>query len=605
VTDDLSAEEIEALLRKHRLERDKRLRSDGTAQYAAASEAFAEFGGDPYEPQPADRAPVRREVEVMVLGAGMAGLLVSTALIDAGVSDLLILDQAGGFGGVWYWNRYPGIRCDVEAYIYLPLLEKIGTVSSERYASGPEIRRHADAVASAYGLRQRALFHTVITEIAWDEARGRWLVRTNRSDEIRARFIMLGSGPLHRAKIPDIPGLAGFRGAAFHSSRWNYSVTGGDSSGGLTKLKGKRVALIGTGASSVQILPHLARSGARVLVFQRTPGAVAARGNRPTDLEWFRGQDRGWQRERMDNFTRVITGDRAVEDLVDDGWTDLWTRLLPPEWDRANADQIQRAEILKMTEIRARIDDIVIDPATADSLKPWYGYYCKRPLFSDDYYQSFNCENVTLVDTDGASIERIHPQGLEVRGQIHEADVIIFGTGFDLAPYTNETGGYALRGRGGIELSAHWRDGMRSLHGIMTSRFPNMFLVGTIEQAATSFNYPYVTGAQARHIAEIVAKLRRADVVVAEVTADAERRWAVALADAFVDRSATEAECTPSYFNNEGRVDGSRPTLAAAQYGGGPLGYLHRLETWRRTEVERDLSITFAQGVSRSTASRH
>ncbi|PRY32418.1 flavin-containing monooxygenase [Umezawaea tangerina] len=591
-----------ALLRqKYRQERDKRLRPDGNAQYLDVTGDYADFADDPYlEASPGGRPRRARvaDVDALVLGGGWSGLQMAVRLDEAGATDFLIVDQAGDFGGVWYWNRYPGVRCDIESYIYMPLLEEVGTVPTEKYAGGPEMLAHARAVGRHYDLYSRALLGTTVTSVAWNEERSRWAVATNRGDLLHARFVTVGTGPLNRPKLPGIKGIESFRGKAFHSSRWDYGVTGGDWSGGLDKLADQRVALIGTGASSVQILPHLAASARHVHLFQRTPATVNARDNRPTDVEWFRGLEPGWQRRRMDNYVEVMAGRPVEVDLVDDAGTEMGKRVAAVARSgpggAPDPAAVLAVDLGKMEEIRARVAGTVRDEATARSLRPWYGYFCKRPLFSDDYLPAFNSANVTLVDTDGRGVDHVTERGIVFDGVEYEVDLIVYSTGFDAVAYTDKSGGYRLTGRGGVTLGEHWRDGMRSLHGMMTSRFPNLFIIGGVEQAAISMNFPHVASRQAEHVAALVARLLREGVAVAEPTAEAERRWADELARVHVDLSRYEAECTPSYYNNEGALDDRKPTVAGGQHGGGPIGYLAALQEWTAAGADRDLSTTTA-----------
>ncbi|MFG1605264.1 flavin-containing monooxygenase [Actinoplanes sp. NPDC049265] len=591
------------LREKYRQERDKRLRPDGNTQYLDVSGDHARFAADPYlESSPGGQAREARfaEVDALILGGGWAGLTMAVRLQQAGVRDFLIVDQAGDFGGVWYWNRYPGVRCDMESYIYMPLLEEIGTMPTEKYSGGPEMLEHARAIGRHFDLYPRALLGTTVTAVTWNEELSRWVVTTDRGDVLHARFVMVGTGPLNRPKLPGIKGIETFRGPAFHSSRWDYRVTGGDWNGDLDKLADKRVALIGTGASSIQILPRLAGSARQVYVFQRTPPVVNARNNRPTDPEWYRGLEPGWQRRRMDRFVEVMAG-LPVEDPVDDEATRMARRVAAAvrsgSGGAPNLAAMQAVDFAKMEEIRQRVSDIVDDPGTAKLLQPWFDYYCKRPLFSDDYYPAFNNENVVLVDTDGRGVDHITERGVVVDGVEYEADLIIYSTGFDANAYTDKAGGYQLTGRGGMTLAEHWQHGVRSLHGMMTTHFPNFFVLGGVEQASISINLPHVTSRQAEHVASLVARFVDTGVTVAEVTAEAEQRWADELARVHIDRSRFEAECTPSYYNNEGKVDDPKPTVMGGQYGRGPIGYLAVLREWAAAGVDRDLSMTTAGGV--------
>src|SRR5581483_7567552 len=394
----------EALREKYRAERDRRLRADGNDQYIEVSGDFARFVEDPYVEPGFTREPLTDDVDVVVVGGGFGGLLAGARLREAGVEDLRLIEKGGDVGGTWYWNRYPGAACDVESYIYLPLLEEIGYMPVEKYSRAPEILAHSQAIARKFDLYRNACLQTEVTEMRWDEDARRWVVFTNRGDRMRARFVVMSNGPLHRAKLPGIPGIETFRGHAFHTSRWDYAYTGGDSNGGLTGLRDKVVGIIGTGATAVQCVPHLGAAARHLYVFQRTPSSIDVRANRPTDPEWAKSLEPGWQQRRMDNFNILVSGGFQDEDLVGDGWTDIIRKLLirvreddaPDVSPDGLAKTMEMADFEKMEEIRARVEAIVKDPDTAEALKPYYRQFCKRPCFHDEYLDTFNRPNVTL-----------------------------------------------------------------------------------------------------------------------------------------------------------------------------------------------------------------
>ncbi|MGH0031631.1 MAG: flavin-containing monooxygenase, partial [Myxococcota bacterium] len=292
----------DALRDKYRQERDKRLREDGNEQYVEVKGEFAHFLDDPYAEPGFTREPLFDEVEVLVVGGGFGGLLAGARLRQAGVEDIRIVDPAADFGGTWYWNRYPGIACDIESYTYLPLLEEVGYVPKEKYSFGKEILEHSQAIARKFDLYRDVCFQTRITELRWDEEAARWIVSTNRGDRMQAHYVCMATGPLNRPKLPGIPGIEEFEGHSFHASRWDYEYTGGDSEGGLTGLQGKRVGIIGTGATSVQCVPHAGEWAEHLYVFQRTPSSIDVKHNPPTDPEWANSLQPGWHQHRMDNF---------------------------------------------------------------------------------------------------------------------------------------------------------------------------------------------------------------------------------------------------------------------------------------------------------------
>ena len=444
----------DALREKYRVERDKRIRKDANAQYVEVAGAFAPYLNDPYT-EAADRPPLTDDVTVAVIGGGFAGLITGARLMQAGIDDFRIIEKGGDFGGTWYWNRYPGAQCDVESYVYLPLLEETSYVPSEKYARAPEILEHCRRIARHFDLYERACLSTEVTAIAWDGDRLRWVITTNRGDRMSARFLVMGNGPLHRPKLPGIPGIAEFKGHSFHTSRWDYSYTGGDSNGALDGLAGKRVGIIGTGATAVQVVPHVAASAGELFVFQRTPSSIDVRGNRPTDPSWAAALEPGWQRERMENFTLLTSGGFAERDLVNDGWTDILARLVNRMRDQSSgagrdlAAVMELADFEKMEQIRARVDDIVEDTSTAEALKPWYRQFCKRPCFHDDYLQAFNRPNVSLVDTDGRGVNAITSGGVVVGDREYQVDCLIYATGFEVGTdYTRRAGYDVLGSRG-------------------------------------------------------------------------------------------------------------------------------------------------------------
>ena len=353
----------EALRRKYREERDKRLRPDGNDQYIEVTGVFAHYVDDPYV-EPTEREPLIDEVTFAFIGGGFAGLVTAAKLREAGVDDVRIIEKGGDFGGTWYWNRYPGAQCDTAAFVYLPLLEETGHMPTEKYTHGPEILEHCRRIGRHFDLYDNALFSTEVTALDWDDDARRWIIRTNRGDEMRAKFVAMGTGPLHRPKLPGIPGIETFEGHSFHTSRWDYDYTGGDPSGApLTGLADKRVGIIGTGATAVQCIPHLARAAKELYVFQRTPSSIDVRNNHPIDPDWFRELEPGWQAKWLMNFTTLQTGGFADEDLVQDGWTDISKRIRDKvmssgkEFTRETfIEAYEDSDDEKMTEIRARVD---------------------------------------------------------------------------------------------------------------------------------------------------------------------------------------------------------------------------------------------------------
>ena len=585
--DDALGFDPQALRARYRAERDKRLRADGNDQYVEIEGKFARFLDDPYIDQPIERAPLTDETDVVVIGGGFGGLLAGARLRQAGVEDIRLIEKGGEVGGTWYWNRYPGAACDIESYVYLPLLEETGFMPARKYSQGPEIRAYARDIATRFDLYRDALLQTEVTDLAWDEATRRWTVTTNRGDAIRARFVVMANGPLHRPKLPGIPGIESFEGHTFHTSRWDYDYTGGGPDGGLDRLADKTVGIIGTGATAVQVVPHLGAAAQRLYVFQRTPSSIDVRGDRLTDDQWAASLEPGWHKHRMENFNTLVSGGWADEDLVNDGWTDIIRNLGVVARMRAAKEAgdrkvdpgelVQLADFQKMESIRARVDEIVTDPATADALKPWYNQFCKRPCFHDDYLATFNRPNVTLVDTQGAGVERITPTGVVVGGKEYPLDCLIFATGFEVGTSYARRAGYQIRGVGGT-LEDKWAKGGRSLHGMTVNGFPNCFIFSTVQSGFTA-NYPHALDEQSVHAAHIIAAALTGGKTRIEPTVAAEEDWTQQILDAMLDRRKFQEECTPGYYNGEGKAN---PQLASfASYGKGSNAFFKLLAEWR------------------------
>ena len=389
------------LRKKYREERDKRLRQDGNEQYQEVSGEFSYFIEDPYINDPIEREAIKEEIEVVVIGGGFGGMLAGARLREAGIDDFKIIEKGGDFGGTWYWNRYPGASCDIESYIYFPLLEETGFVPKQKYTNAPETLEYCKVVCEKFKLYENACLQTEVISTDWDEESLRWIVKTNKGDEMKARFIVHSNGPLNRPKLPAIKGINDYKGHTFHTSRWDYEYTGGSSHGDLTGLKDKKVAIIGTGATAVQCVPHLGAAAKKLYVFQRTPSSIDVRNNQPTDPDWISTQKPGWHDERRKNFETLLTGGMVKEDLVSDGWTEAFRLLFGNLRQRAPSklkmvgfalsgifsskmykdgfksymtgkvteamdlrNAMQMADFQKMEKVRARADEVVEDKET-------------------------------------------------------------------------------------------------------------------------------------------------------------------------------------------------------------------------------------------------
>jgi cation diffusion facilitator CzcD-associated flavoprotein CzcO len=476
----------------------------------------------------------------------------------------------------------------------MPLLEEVDYMPTEKYAKAKELLKHSRMIGEKFDLYSRALFQTETKEMRWNEEEGKWTTQTARGDKIKSRFIIPAAGPLHRPKLLGVPGIEDFKGHSFHSSRWDFGYTGGDPSGGLEKLKYKRVGIIGTGATAVQIVPHLGEWAKQLYVFQRTPSSIDVRGNQPTDIEWAKSLKKGWQQERMNNFDSIVNGGFEKEDMVADRWTDIIRELMTAKVDPNNpaeaAAKRQLADFKKMESIRARTDEVVKDKETADALKPWYNQFCKRPCFHDEYLDTFNKPNVKLVDTKGQGVERITEKGVVANGEEYEVDCLIYATGFELANEWAHKTGMEIYGRDDMTTSEKWKDGASTLHGWTSRQFPNCFWV-SIVQAALTPNFMHVTAEQARHFAYVISECQKRDIRTVEPTQEAEEAWCDTIVKGTAIRGDFFKECTPGYYNNEGQ-----PSMSAARnatYAYGSPAFIKILAEWRKADDFAGLDIKY------------
>ena len=585
----------DALKRKYLQERDGRVRPEGSAQYVSTRGLFKNFSRDPWVPADFKRDAVVEHTEVIIVGGGFGGLLAGARLHEAGCRDIRVIEIGGDFGGTWYWNRYPGAMCDIEAHIYLPLLEELAYAPKHRYSYAPELLDVSQRIGRRYALYDKALFQTAITSARWDDEQGRWHVETNRGDRLTCDLFLLACGRQSLPKLPSLPGIDKFTGHAFHTSRWDYDYTGGDNSGGLTGLADKRVAVIGTGATAVQVVPAVARYAKELLVFQRTPSTISVRGQRETPPDHADITKPGWQRERRCNFQSLLSGIAQDRNLVNDSWTENNATLALPKTEVVAAKlgrEPTKAELKYLAELydydlmnrlRERVDSVVKDPATAEALKPWYRLLCKRPGFHDDYLEAFNLPNVKLVDTGGRGVERLSEKGVVVDGVEHPVDCLIFATGFEAGISYTELLGFEIYGRDGLALSEHWRTGVRTLHGLTTDEFPNCILMGGNQQSATAFNTVYLLDEQARHVAYIYRTMRARGIARIEPSAEAVDAYVQLIRSSPVGDSLLDFyfDCTPGYFNMEGRAKKAEDIFFGGRYGDGPIPFFKMLEAWQ------------------------
>ena len=604
----------DALREKYREERDKRVRADGNDQYIEVTGDFSHYVDDPYVEPGFVRDPVLEEVEVVVIGGGFGGMLAAARLKDAGIHDVRIIEKGGGFGGTWYWNRYPGASCDIESYVYFPMLEKTGFVPRQKYTNAPETLEYCEVLAERFDLHDNALMQTEVISTEWDEDARRWLVTTNRQDCLKARFVVHSNGPLNRPKLPAIKGISSYKGHTFHTSRWDYAYTGGDSHGNLDNLSDKRVAIIGTGATAVQCIPHLGAGAKELFVFQRTPSSIDVRNNQPTDPDWISTQQPGWQDERRTNFESLMTGVPVKEDLVSDGWTEAFRLLFgnlrekaPSKWrlaawslggllskefyqkgikqyltDKATAHmdltrQMELADFAKMEKIRSRADSIVEDQETAEALKPYYRQFCKRPCFHDEYLPTYNRPNVHLIDTDGRGVDEFTEKGVMFDGKEYEVDCIIFATGFEVGTDYSRRAGYSIIGVNGMSVSEKWSNGLSTYHGMHSRGFPNCFFFGPAQSAFTA-TYTFSLDENSVHLAHIMTELKKRGATRVEASQAAEDAWVNTIIQKARLTEDFQKSCTPGYYNNEGHVNVNPQNNT---YGGGPIEFFKLMKKWR------------------------
>ncbi|MGE3692090.1 MAG: flavin-containing monooxygenase [Novosphingobium sp.] len=567
--------------------------ADATDQYARTEGGdFAEFyEADPHK-QVQPRAQIHEDLEVAILGAGWTGLLAAYHLKKAGISDFRNIDHAGGWGGVWYWNRYPGLQCDNDAYCYLPLLEETGFIPTKKYADGYEIRDYFQLIVDRYKLGEHSLFHTLTRSLRWDETIQRWRIITNRGDELRARFVIMANGLLNIPKLPGVQGIETFKGKLFHTSRWDWSYTGGSERNPVLDMLGdKRVAIVGTGATAIQAVPFLGQYAKQLYVVQRTPSTVDVRVNPATDPEWVKSLKPGWKSERERNFDdAAIHGLKPGQpDLICDIWTEinrnLSAELLAAGWPAISIEEyMAKREVVDyqvMERLRRRVETIVEDKATAEALKPWYRFLCKRPASNNEYYPTFNRHNVKLVDVSTSQgLERVTESGFVANGEEYPVDCLIFASGFEVTSDLERRWGLdAIEGCGGLSLYDHWRDGYKTLHGITTHGFPNLFFTGWI-QSAFSPTTTVLMERHCNHIAHILKEMRSLGFTVAEPSEAAQAQWVDHVRSVAVDMSAFSSECTPSYFNGEGSREKPRSYFGDT-YGPGWYPFEKILEDWR------------------------
>ena len=589
ISPDVLGFDPDALAKRYAVERDKRIRADAEEQFVQLSHdsPFTNkyLQEDPYC-KPLDRAPLKDQREVIVIGGGWVGMLTAARLAEAGITDVRIVESGSDFGGTWYWNRYPGAQCDIESYSYLPLLEETGYVPKLRFSYASEIYEHAQRIGRHFDLYKDAVFQTWVTELRWLEDESVWLLATDRGDQMRARHVCLGTGPANRPRLPGIPGVEKFKGHSFHTSRWDYDYTGGGPDGCLSGLADKTVAIIGTGATAVQCIPALGDGAKQLYVFQRTPSSVDMRNNAETDPEWAKSLKPGWQRERQKKFGEAFLGGPIDPAFADDGWTRLTRNVaeLASQIPGKVPGLVQIADFKTMEEIRGLVDDTVQNPEVAEKLKAYYNQFCKRPTFNDFYLDTFNRPNVELVDVSATQgVEAITENGVVANGKEYAVDCIVYASGFEITSSYERRLGIPIFGIGGKSIYEHWQEGMRTMHGLMVSGFPNLFLCGGGFVFQLGANYAHGIDVQAGHVAYTISELGSRGVKAANVSVAAEERW---IADQLETKGGgfvlggSPDTCTPGYYNQEGTTQRYR-NVRRETYSKGVGAYMKLLRQWR------------------------
>lgn len=545
----------------------------GSADYMAMEGAFSKYLEDVYSAAPVEREPLTDECEILVVGAGFAGLLLWYKLRKAGFSDVRFCERGGDVGGTWYWNRYPGIACDVESYSYLPLLEEMEYIPTMKFASGFEILEYCQKMAEKYGFYDRCLFHTVVGETAWDEATGRWTVTTDRGDKMRARYLVLANGILTTPRLARIDGMETFQGDAFHTSRWDYDVD----------LVGKRVGIIGTGATAVQVVPELAKIVKELYVFQRTPSSIDVRDQRATTKEEYATwpKEPGWARARRERLATISSGRTALkgnDDFLSGKVADYKAR-------KRHATMLSPEELMKkklntnfriMEQIRARVVATVEDPKTAAALKPYYPYGCKRPAFHDEFLPTFNLPHVTLVDTAPLGVSEINTKGVVHDGVEYPLDVLIYATGFQwMATSTFDM----IAGRGGQTLRQKWRsEGTKTFLGIHSHGFPNLFIMSGPQGGGGQFNFTRGIEAHTDYVVWMMETMRARGAGIVDIEKEPENEYAAHCRD--VDTKTRPLRDCISYYNGEGNAE-----PGSLAYYGGPRKW-HELRAAAQESME-------------------
>ncbi len=477
---------------------------------------------------------MKRNVEIVIVGAGFGGLAMAIRLQQAGRRDFLILEKAAGLGGTWHDNTYPGCACDIPSHLYsLSFDQHPGW--SRHYASQPEILGYLEQVADRHGLREKISFNTQVKSLGWDDVTHRWQIETGAGDPITAQAVILAVGGLHIPRYPEIPGLKRFTGPAFHSARWRHDVD----------LTGKRVAVIGSGASAVQIVPAIAAAVQSLAVFQRTPPWVLPRNDRPIPETLQRA------------FARVP------------GLQRLWRWMLYLRHESIAIAYTRDPKLLShwQKQTKRLIRESTSDPHLRQQLRPDYPLGCKRALLSDDYYPALARENVELVTE---AISEIRERSVVTAdGREREVDAIVLATGFRAFNPSDEL---EITGRGGRRLAEDWRDGPEAFNGVLVTGYPNLFMLMGPNTVLGHNSIVFMIEAQVRYILSCLRLIDRGRLPAVEVQPKIQQVFNEKLQKRFQktvwvsDRSSGRKPCTSWYKTETGRLTALWPGFSAAYW---------------------------------------
>lgn len=473
--------------------------------------------------------------DAVVIGAGFGGLHALYRLREMGLR-VRVIEAGGDVGGAWYWNRYPGARCDVESLVYCysfsPLLDEWRW--SERYAAQPEIQAYIRFASERLDLRRDILFNTRVTRAAYDERSNLWCFETDTGEHCEARYCIMATGPISAPIVPDIPGIGDFKGQTIHTAQWPQTEPA---------LAGKRIGVIGTGSSGTQLIPEVAEQAGRLFVFLRTPNYTLPAHNRPlTDEDQARWVAvRTQVRQAMERGEVGGSGDVFMpEDLRRSRFTPAAQltpgqrrEILQRRWDNGGAilmqafadvmtDEAVNEEVCEF--VRGKIRDVVKDPVKAEMLTPrGYALGTKRPCVDTKYFQTFNRDNVEIVDVKTHPIERVTARGIVTGGREIELDVLIFATGFDAL--TGALTAIDLRGRNGVSINDAWRDGPHTYLGMTIQGFPNLLMIGGPGSPSVLTNVVKTNEFQVDLIADLIADMRSKELDCFEASAEGQEAW--------------------------------------------------------------------------------